>query len=195
MAAPDTTALLASAREGSDEALNDLYARVAGKLLTIVRMRLGASLRGRLESRDILHTVLLRSVERIGQFRGQDGTTLMAWLSRMAENEIRDQADFHGRQRRKAGAEVPIEENGKVLPVPAALPSVVTQIVADEERERLARALALLPSDHREVIVLRKLEERSWSEVAARMNRSEDACRMLLARAMVGLTLQLREAV
>ena len=195
MAAPDTTALLASAREGSEEALNDLYARVAGKLLTIVRMRLGASLRGRLESRDILHTVLLRSVERIGQFRGQDGTTLMAWLARMAENEIRDQADFHGRQRRRAGVEVPIEEDGRVLPVPAALPSVVTQIVADEERERLARALTLLPSDHREVIVLRKLEERGWSEVAERMNRSEDACRMLLARAMVGLTLQLREAV
>ena len=195
MARPDTTVLLAHARGGSSEALDDLYARVAGKLLTIVRMRLGASLRGRLESRDILHEVLLRSVERIGQFKGQDGATLMAWLARMAENEIRDQADFHGRQRRNASAEVPIERDGRLLPVPAALPSVVTQLVADEERARLERALEALPPDHRDVIVLRKLEECSWSEVAARMNRTEDACRMLLARAMVRLTLQLREAV
>ena len=38
------------------------------------------------------------------------------------------------------------------------------------------------------MIVLRKLEELSWAEVAARMDKTEDACRMLLARAMSALT-------
>ena len=52
-------------------------------------------------------------------------------------------------------------------------------------------ALEALDPDHRDVIVLRKLEELSFREVAARMGRSEDACRMLLARAMVALTLRL----
>jgi DNA-directed RNA polymerase specialized sigma24 family protein len=32
----------------------------------------------------------------------------------------------------------------------------------------------------------------SFKDVAARMGRSEDACRMLLARAMVALTLKLK---
>ena len=59
----------------------------------------------------------------------------------------------------------------------------------NEEAERLGAALEALDPDHREVIVLRKLEELSFKEVAARMGRSEDACRMLLARAMVALTL------
>ena len=70
--------------------------------------------------------------------------------------------------------------------------SALSEAVINEEAERLGAALEALEPDHREVIVFRKLEELSFKEVAARMGRSEDACRMLLARAMVALTLQLR---
>jgi hypothetical protein len=35
--------------------------------------------------------------------------SLMAWLARIAENEIRDRADYHARQRRDARLEVPLE--------------------------------------------------------------------------------------
>jgi RNA polymerase sigma-70 factor (ECF subfamily) len=64
--------------------------------------------------------------------------------------------------------------------------------VLNEQAERLGAALEALEPDYREVIVLRKLEELSFKDVAARMGRSEDACRMLLARAMVALTLKLK---
>jgi RNA polymerase sigma-70 factor (ECF subfamily) len=188
----ETRVLLEQARAGSPEALNDLYARVASRLLAIIRLRLGSSLRERLESRDILHSVLLRSFQRIGQFQGQDGATLMGWLARMAENEIRDQADFHRRQRRDHRADVALGEEGSP-PVPAHARSIVTQLIADERAARLERAIAALSPEHQEVILLRKLEELSWNEVAARMGRTEDACRMLLARAMVALTLKMRE--
>jgi RNA polymerase sigma-70 factor (ECF subfamily) len=67
--------------------------------------------------------------------------------------------------------------------------------VLNEQFERLGAALERLDPDYRDVIVLRKLEERSFKDVAMRMGRSEDACRMLLARAMVALTLALRAAV
>ena len=33
----------------------------------------------------------------------------MAWLARIAENEIRDQADYHRRQRRDAARAVPLD--------------------------------------------------------------------------------------
>ena len=43
----------------------------------------------------------------------------------------------------------------------------------------------------RQVVVLRKLEELGWAEIARRLEKSEDACRMLLARAMAALTIAL----
>jgi RNA polymerase sigma-70 factor (ECF subfamily) len=48
----------------------------------------------------------------------------------------------------------------------------------------LADALADLSDDHREVIVLRSLEERDWNEVARRMGRTTGAVRLLWTRAL-----------
>lgn len=192
MTREESTVLLRAARQGSREALAELYARCGTRLLAFIRMRMGRSLRAQLESRDILQNTLLKSFQRIEQFEGDGGATLMGWLMRIAENEIRDQVDYHHRQRRDVDAAVPIDAGG--IDVPARAASAISAAVAHEEAERLGAALEALDPDHREVIVLRKLEELSFRDVAARMGRSEDACRMLLARAMVALTLRLRAA-
>ena len=64
-------------------------------------------------------------------------------------------------------------------------------MILDEEARRLEDALDALSPDHRDVILMRKFEELSFGEIARRSGRSEDACRMLLARAMTALTLRL----
>jgi RNA polymerase sigma-70 factor (ECF subfamily) len=149
-------------------------------------------MRAHVESRDILQAALLKSFQRLSQFEGGDGATLMGWMARIAENEIRDQADYQHRQRRDVDAAVPIDAGG--IDVPAGARSALTAAIRDEEGERLGTAIESLAPDYRDVIVLRKLEELSFQEVAARMGRSEDACRMLLARAMAALTLKLEAA-
>ncbi len=151
---------------------------------------MGRDLRGRVESRDILQAALMKSFLRLDQFEGGDGSSLMGWLARIAENEIRDQADYHHRQRRDVAAGVALDDLASRLPARAR--SALTQAVFSEEWDRVACALDELDADHREVIILRKLEELSFREIAARMSRSEDACRMLLARALVALTLKLK---
>jgi RNA polymerase sigma-70 factor (ECF subfamily) len=187
MTRQESTVLLREARQGSPDALGELYARYGGRLLAFIRMRMGRDLRSRLESRDILQTTLLKSFQRLAQFEGGDGPTLMGWLVRIAENEIRDQADFQHRRRRDVAADVPLDAGGIEIPARASSAAVL-----NEQAERLGAALEALEPDHRDVIVLRKLEELSFKDVAARMGRSEDACRMLLARAMVALTLALK---
>jgi RNA polymerase sigma-70 factor (ECF subfamily) len=112
----------------------------------------------------------------------------MAWLARIAEHEIRDRVDYHQRQRRDAAREVPLEDD---TPVAALSRSALSRVIFGERAQQLEDALESLSPEHREVIVLRKLEERSFAEVGRRMGRSEDACRMLLARAMTALTLRL----
>ena len=103
--------LLRRTKVGSAEALDELYRRFASKLLALIRLRLGKSLRSHLESRDILQATLLKSFQRIEQFEGSDSQSLMAWLAAIAQNEIRDQADYYGRQKRDAARHVPLDEN------------------------------------------------------------------------------------
>jgi RNA polymerase sigma-70 factor (ECF subfamily) len=187
----ETTALLRSAKDGSDEALNSLFERCAGKLLALIRLRLDPALRGRLESRDILNASLLKAFRHIDSFERSDTASLMGWLARIAENEIRDQRDYHRRQRRDADREVRIEQGLDALE--RRVRSQTSRLVLREGLERLERELESLEEAHREVILLRKLEELSFAEIGERMGRTPDACRMLLARAMTALTLRMRD--
>lgn len=187
----ETTALLLEAKKGSDEALNRLFERCAGRLLALIRLRMDRELRGRLESRDILNAALLKAFRRIDQFERSEGSALMGWLARIAENEIRDQRNYHRRQRRDAARVVELEPGLDGLA--ARVRSQTGRIALEQELGRLERALETLDEPHREVILLRKLEELSFAEIAERLDRSPDACRMLLARAMTALTLKMEE--
>jgi RNA polymerase sigma-70 factor (ECF subfamily) len=190
VSAQDSTDLLQRARDGSADALNLLYERSAGRLLGYIRARLGRELRARLESRDILQAALLKSVKQLGAFRGQDPRAFQAWLARIAEHEIRDRADHQHRLRRDAAREVALDEEA---PVPAITRSALSRILLDERARRLEEALDTLTPEHRQVILMRKFEELSFAEIGARLERKEDAARMLFARAMTALTLTLGE--
>lgn len=181
----DTRQLFERARAGAPGAADAFYERCARKLLPIIRLRLGRTLRSELESRDILQAVLAKSFTRLSQV--QDSAAVMAWLARMAENEIRDQADFHHRQRRDAAKRVPVEDADAV---PAPVRQALSQVILHEQAERLTAALESLPEAQREVIVLRKLEELTFPEIATRLGKSEDACRMAFSRAMAALTIK-----
>jgi RNA polymerase sigma-70 factor (ECF subfamily) len=187
----DSGELLEQARAGSREALGRLFERSAGKLLALIRLRLGPRLRGQLESRDILQSCLLRASERLGQFHGSGSSSFMGWLARIAENEIRDQASYHARRKRDAARSVPLEEEAERLP--AELRSALSTLALDERMQRLEQALETLEERHREIIVLRRLEELPYSEIALRLGSTPDACRMLYARAMAALTLRMQE--
>ena len=191
MDAAPSADLLQRAKSGSPEAVDALYERYAGRLLAYIRLRMGRDLRARLESRDILQAALLKSLQHLDELKGTTTPSLMAWLARIAENEIRDRADFHGRQKRGAGAEERLQSGQDVRA--ERLRSALSEVIFDERSRRLDAALARLPEDQREVVLLRKYQEMSFSEIASRMGRSEDACRMLLARAMTALTLAVGE--
>jgi RNA polymerase sigma-70 factor (subfamily 1) len=191
MPSTGTGDLLARARAGEPDALNLLYERMSTRLLGFVRLKLGRELRARVESRDILQAALLKSHQRLGEFRGGDTRSLMAWLAKIVEHEIRDSVDHMHRQRRDAAREVPLEDDA---PVAAITRSALSRVILNDEAQRLEAAIESLSADHRTVILLRKFEGLSFAEIGQRMARNEDACRMLLARAMTALTLRLAGA-
>jgi RNA polymerase sigma-70 factor (ECF subfamily) len=190
MTASDHGELIRRAQAGSSEALNALYERCAGRLLAYVRLRLGRDLRARLESRDILQAAMVKSLEHLHELKAENTGSLMGWLARIADNEIRDRADYHQRQRRDAARETPIDD---AVPIAAITRSALSRIILDERAQQLEQAIDALSPAHREVILLRKFEELSFPDIARRLEKSEDTCRMLLARAMTALTLKLAE--
>lgn len=185
MPSAETTQLFQQARSGAPDALNAFYERCARKLLPIIRLRMGRALRSELESRDILQAVLMKSLQRLEQV--EDPHAVMAWLARIAENEIRDQADYRQRQRRDAARRTTLDD---AADVPAPVRQALSQAIANEQMARIEEALESMPAAEREIIVLRKLEELPFSAIGARLGKSEDACRMAFARAMASLTLR-----
>lgn len=186
-----STTVLRQALAGSDEALDRLYTRYGPRLLSFIRLKMGRSLRARLESRDILQATFLKSFEHLDDFDGSNGRSLLGWMMRIAEREINDRADFHNRQQRDARREDEMDDHPDIV---ARTKSALSRLILDERAERVENALASLTESHREVILLRTFEELSFPEIARRLGKSEDASRMLFARAMTALTLALSNA-
>jgi RNA polymerase sigma-70 factor (ECF subfamily) len=189
--APSVTTLLHDARGGSAEALNRLLEQCGPRLLSLIRLRMGSTLRGRMESGDLLNATLLRAFRSFDSLEAEHTPSLMAWLSRIAESEIRDQVDRARAQRRDTALEVRLDTGAGNLA--AGIRSQTSRLVLSEQSRRLETALEQLTEEHREILLLRKFEELSFREIGERMERSPDACRMLLARAMTALTLRMRE--
>src|ERR1043165_2541976 len=153
MASLLTRELYEQARKGSPADVNAFYDRCARKLLPLIRLRLGPSLRSEMESRDILQAVLCKSLKHLDEVR--EPGAVMSWLARLAENEIRDQADFPRRQRRDATMRAPIEAAAEV---PAVVRQALSRVIVTEQLQRLEAAMDSLTEPQREVIALRKLE-------------------------------------
>ena len=100
---------------------------------------------------------------------------------------------YRGRQKRDVAREVSLEQSlaessgrlGSLLAASGTSPS--QQAARHEQEVLLAAALARLPDDYREVVILRNLEGLSHEEVARRMDRSAGAVRMLWVRALTRL--------
>ena len=142
-----------------------LFERCAGKLLALIRLRMGAELRSRLESRDILNATLLRGFERLDQFERDDGTALMGWLARIAENEIRDQRDYHRRQRRDVGREAALDDGAGALA--ARVRSQTSRLVLREDLDDANVRLVQLPYLAGAIIAERADQQRGQAEHGA----------------------------
>lgn len=185
----ETQQLFEQARRGTPADVNAFYERCARKLLPLIRLRLGRTLRREMESRDILQTVLCKSFQRLKQV--DDPAAVMSWLARIAENEIRDQADFYQRARRDHALRAQLDD---AADVPSPVRQALSVAIMSEQASRLEAALESMSGAEREVIVLRKLEELTFPEIATRLGKTEDACRMAFSRAMAALTITMTDA-
>jgi RNA polymerase sigma-70 factor, ECF subfamily len=169
-AAPLVAAAVARARDGDVDALRLLFLlfadNVFGYVLSIVHDEHDAE--------DLTSEVFARLPRALGLYR-PGATPFAAWLLRVARNVALD----HLRRQRS---------------VPSAYVQPAGEPHGLQALERLAglrTALAALPDDQRQVLLLRLVAGLSPTEVAARLDRSVDAVHALQHRARRRLRVEL----
>lgn len=175
----------------------ELLADHLGLLRGYVRRRLGAKIRSKETSLDLVQSVCREALDDLSRFEDRGEGSFRRWLFTRAENKIRDRGRFWGRERRAVDREVPLESGPaeeQAGPEPLASYDTPDQrAAAREDLARLESAFADLPEDYREVLVLSKLEGLTGAEVAQRIGRSQSATRTLLCRALARLGTALEE--
>jgi RNA polymerase sigma-70 factor (ECF subfamily) len=187
--------LLQQARDGSEAATGLLLGSYGNYLTLLARVQIGRRLQGKVDPADLVQETFLEAHRQIRNFRGSTEGELLAWLRQILAGQV---ALLIRRYLGTKGRDVKLERelaqqidqsshamDGAFLAAAQSTPS--QQAARREQAVLLAEALAKLPEDYREVIVLRHIESLTFATVAARMNRSEDSVQKLWVRALASL--------
>jgi RNA polymerase sigma-70 factor (ECF subfamily) len=182
--------LLEEARAGCRDALGRLLELYRNYLRLLARTQIDLALRVRLDPSDLVQETLLEAHRDFRQFAGSSEKELVAWLRRILVRNLADQVKRHKAQARNWGRQESLEallDRSSSAAEEALAKGISTPSAQAARREQgvlLADALARLPPDYREVIVLRNLEHLKFDDIAARLGRSAGAVRMLWSRAL-----------
>jgi len=186
--------LVALAREGDRPAVEQLCRIYGERVRRIIRLRIDRKLRPKIDSIDIVQDALVSALAGLKSFTYRDEGDFLRWLSRIAENKLRDELDKFHADKRDIRREIPFRKvegstedcsGGVAGPLHTTTPSVV--LSRKEQLDRLERAIDDLKPEYREVIFLSRIERLSHEEIAARMDKSKGAVAMLLSRALLAL--------
>jgi RNA polymerase sigma-70 factor (ECF subfamily) len=129
------------------------------------------------DAEDAVQETLWAATRAIKTFRGS-ASSIVSWMFTIVRRECLRLID---RRRRS------LVTAGEVDDLPGDVPEPDDEIASSRRSELLAGALAALDPVHREVVLLRDIQELSAPEAAARLGISVDALKSRLHRARVKL--------
>lgn len=189
----EVSSLIAAAKVGDDAALGQLAELYRDYLLHIATAELGGDLRAKLGASDLVQEALVDFKTTISQIRGDSDADLRAYLRQV----ILNRAANAGRRFRQTGKrdiaqeirlDAGVERDRHAGPCRRELADRAmtprSSALANERDVQVRVALTRLPDDYRKVIELRDIEDRTWDEVGAALERSSDAARQLWYRAI-----------
>jgi RNA polymerase sigma-70 factor (ECF subfamily) len=179
---------------GDRESIGDLLQHYRRYLMLLAITQLDHRVQPRVSPSDVVQVTLLKASRRFGQFNGQSEKEFLAWLRQILATSLARFVEQHVRaSKRDVRKEFSIEQFeadlesstaavSSVLRAPGESPSAAVR--RREEAALLAERLAQLPRIYRDVLVLRNMHGLPFEEVAARLDRSPGAARMLWLRAI-----------
>ena len=176
-------ALLLRAREGDEEACNELCARYLPRLRRWAHGRLPGWAREHLDTEDIIQDTLMQSVRKLDGFAPRHERAFCAYVSQALRNRLRDA--MRRAMTRPAGRPLSPDD-------PARDPSPLEQAVGGEMLGRYDTALQRLRDSDRELIVARVELGLDYEEIAGLLEKnSTAAARVAVSRALVRLAVEM----
>jgi len=189
MSDEESLELMKRAVSGDLQALTELLEACG----PIVRQRLANAIsplwRSAIDEDDVMQVSYMEAFLRIDRFQPSDSGSFTAWLTRIAQNNLRDaikelEAAKRPNPRRRAELRSPEDSCVALVELLGATSTTPSrQAARGEAVTAVDHALALLPPDYAKVIRMYDLEGRDAAEVAAAVGRSKGAVFMLRARA------------
>ena len=187
---PAVTQLIEGARAGDEACRDRLFALCRSYLGFVARSQVETWLQAKVDASDVVQQTMLEAHRDFEKFQGRSEKEWLAWLKRILHHNAADFVrQYRGTAKRQARREVSFRDADDSLargaPEPAAPDRTPSQefLLLDNEL-RVSAALAELPEDYQEVVVLRNLQRLPFNEVAERMGRSRPAVQMLWMRAI-----------
>jgi RNA polymerase sigma-70 factor (ECF subfamily) len=168
----DEAVLVEHAVAGNADAFGRLYECYLDAIYRYVYFRTGDNH----DAEDLTEQVFLKAWEALPGYK-QCGKPFSSWLYRIAHNIV---VDYH---RRQTTAPLMLEEGYSDQE-----PTALDRVIKAEEMAALAQAIAQLPEDQQQMIVLRFVEGLDHTTVARIMDKTEGACRVLQHRTLAALS-------
>ena len=185
---------IAAAVGGDREALQQLLIRHCRSISRYVSAQCPTYLAGQIDVDDLLQETLLAAAKGFPRFRGHSSGEFRAWLRAIALNRLRDRVKNLTAQKRRGLPAVPSPQGTGGSSIVNLVTTLLDQhdtpsrsCARREEIDAVRVALAQLPGDQRQAIMLRYLEGKSTDATAQTMERSPQAVHGLICRAMVSL--------
>jgi RNA polymerase sigma-70 factor (ECF subfamily) len=171
------TKLVEKLRSGDNAAMEEFYNLYRSRLYSLVLEQVD---RDETVAEDLIQEVFLAALGSLDKFRGD--SQLYTWLRSIALHKIND---FYRRQAREPKPQnsspdfnaLMLEQTGDNEP------ATFTMMESEEIRQSVHQALADLPQDYQEVLVLKYLKDMPVLAISQIMGRSPKSVEGLLSRA------------
>jgi RNA polymerase sigma-70 factor (ECF subfamily) len=190
----ESLALLLEAKRGGTVEQGKLLSLYSNYLKILAQTQLDRRIRRRVSASDLVQETMLEAHRDFSDFRGVTTAEFVGWLRRiLVHNLIRVTEKHLQTDKRDVRREVYIhrlhasieQSNSRLEHVLVGHHESPSSALGRHERMRLlADAMAKLPKDHRQIILMRHIEGLPFAEIATQMDRTSGACRMLWLRAM-----------
>lgn len=171
----DESDCIARAQRGEVAAFSELVARYQDRIYRfLVRMT-----RSQEDARELTQETFLSAFQAIARWRPD--ARLSTWLFHIARNQALD------RLRRAQRVEFVMLDEAQIEHIPAATPTPEAALQARQRIEALEGALARLSVEHREILLLRDIEEMPYEDIAEVLGISLGTVKSRIARARAGL--------